>query len=89
MALGIAFQLADDALDYGATAEALALLRNLPSVREGMPQGVPAAVVTMAPVVVADPLPPPAVIVRARPGWCDTASGPETRRVAYIRECGQ
>lgn len=74
----------------GATGEALALIRNLPSVRRSMPQAPTVSVVAAPPPAAAVTLPMPAVLPpTARPDWCDTASGPERRRVGYIRECVQ
>lgn len=72
----------------GATGEALALIRNLPSVRRALPPPV-AAAPAPAPIA-AQPMPMPAALpAPVRPAWCDTASGPERRRVGYIRECVQ
>lgn len=67
----------------GATGEALALIRNLPSVRKAMPAPTPATpLAALVQQTVAEVAAAP-----ERPAWCDTASGPERRRVVYVREC--
>ena len=68
----------------GATSEALVLIRNLPSVRKAQPQQATVAAAAPAAEIVTAAAPAPAV---QRPDWCDVASGPERRRVEFIREC--
>jgi hypothetical protein len=62
----------------GATEEALALLRSLPSVRKlAPPATVASAAAPPAPVALVAPIGAPA----ARPAWCDTASPADGARV--------
>lgn len=68
------------AFAIGMTAEAKAIMRREVERVLGAAAAPDPAAVTPPPVA-APPSP--------RPAWCDTASGPERRRVGYIRECAQ